>query len=154
LIDLYNKICELPARNDIKILLRKCVYCILVDDEAHEEVLFLNEVRKLMNEIKGTCNFDHMEIISVIDEIYKFAIDKKISEKIQVNPEPLKIHEDLLSLFEVQYPFLQEMYGEEDFEGEDECREDREESDEEEENEESCEYSSPNFPVWRPYENH
>jgi len=135
-------------------LLRKCVYSILVDDEANEEVLFLNEVRKLMNEIKESCNLEHMEIINVINEIYMFAVDKRISENVQLKPEEVSLHEDLLGLFEVQHPFLQEIYDEE-FEEEDECREDREDSPEGEEDEEneSCDYSSPNFPRWSTYEN-
>jgi len=98
---LYNRINELPTRNDIKLLLRKCIYSILIDEDVNEEVKFLNEVKNLLIEAKHSDNLDHEEIISLIEDIYIFAVDKKIDENIRIDKEyKIPVYDELLSIFE------------------------------------------------------
>jgi len=160
--DLFNQINDLHTRHDIKTLLRKCVYCILVDEDSNEEILFLNEVKKLLNEIKSSTSVDHLEIISVINEIYLFAVDKKIDENNQVEPKENAIADELLSLFEVHQNLVQEEADDDDFEFEEECGEDENNNNQQEESEnenENKEDSDDGFgdndegqpPVWRSY---
>jgi len=99
LLDLYNKINELPTRPDIKGLLQKCVYSILIDEDVEEEIQFLSEVKKLLNQIRETCNNGHLEIICLIEEIYHLAVDKKLDENLKVN-SGIHIQHELLGLFE------------------------------------------------------
>jgi len=158
LLDLYNQINELHTRHDIKILLRKCVYCILLDDDSNEEILFLNEVKKLLNEIKGETTVDHLEIISVIDEIYHFAVDKKIDDNLQVEPKDNMVSDELLCLFEISHNILQEGEDEEHFVFEEECGEEGH-NDEEAQDDSSdddaelhvIEDNEGQEPVWRAY---
>ena len=140
--------------------MRKCVYCILVDEDSNEEILFLNEVKKLLNEIKSSTSVDHLEIISVINEIYKFAVDKKIDENNQVEPKDNMISDELLSLFEVHQNLVQEEADDDDFEFEEECGEESNNNPEQEDENENKEDSDDEFgdnadesqpPVWRSY---
>ena len=135
--------------------MRKCVYCILVDSDSNEEVQFLKEVKKLLNEIKGPSNIEHLKIIAVIETIYQFAVDKKVDEKNTVDKESqIQIHDDILCLFETNHPYELE---EEDQEQDDE--DEMSESDSypqqliEEETDESCENNLLFVPSWRPLDN-
>ena len=101
LITLFNKINELPTRNDIKGLLQKCVYSILIDENVEEEIQFLREMKNLLDRIRLAYNPDHVEIINVINEIYRMAVDKKIDEEILVEKEnKIVIEDEVLGLFE------------------------------------------------------
>ena len=74
------------------------MHSILIDEEVEEEIQFLGEVKKLLNQIRESCNNSHMEIIYIIDEIYHLAIDKKLNENLKIQHSiPLK--EELLNLF-------------------------------------------------------
>lgn len=49
---------------------------------------------------------DHTDMFTVIDEIYVFAVDKKIDENIRVDQDyKIPIQEELLGLFETYYLF-------------------------------------------------
>jgi len=99
--DLYNRINDLTARNDLKLLLRKCIYSIMIDEDANEEVKFLNEVKNLLNQVKDTSNMDHEQIISLIEDIYMCAVDKKIDENARVDEEyKIPINDELIGLFQ------------------------------------------------------
>jgi len=96
----------------------------------------------------------------VINEIYKFAVDKKIDENNQVEPKDNMISDELLSLFEVHQNLVQEEADDDDFEFEEECGEESNNNPEQEDENENKEDSDDEFgdnadesqpPVWRSY---
>ena len=61
------------------------------------------EVRNLLAEIRCR-HTDHVEMFAVIDEIYVFAVDKKVDENIRVDIDyQIPIREELINLFESCY---------------------------------------------------
>ena len=135
--------------------MRKCVYCILVDSDSNEEVQFLKEVKKLLNEIKGHSNIEHLKIIAVIETIYQFAVDKKLDENNNVDKESqVPIHDDILRLFETNHPYeLEEQ--DEDADNDDEMSESDGYQQQliEEGTDESCENNLLFVSSWRPLGN-
>lgn len=98
----------------------------------------------------------------MINEIYKFAVDKKIDENNQVEPKDNMISDELLSLFEVHQNLVQEEADDDDddFEFEEECGEESNNNPEQEDENENKEDSDDEFgdnadesqpPVWRSY---
>jgi len=141
--NLFNRINDLPARNDIKLLLRKCIYSIIIDEEANEEIKFLNEVKNLLNEVKDSSNSDDEQIISLIEDIYMFAVDKKIDENARIDEDyKIPVNDELIGLFQSSNIYNELTSEMEEEEEEDESQTDIEEDEEVsfEDVEESCEY--------------
>lgn len=89
--------------------LQQCVYSILTDENVEEEVLFLCEIKKLFNQIRVKANLGNLEIISVINEIYCLAVDKKLEENLREQDEDkFVVDSEVLELFENNYGTFEE----------------------------------------------
>ena len=138
---MYDKINVLPTQYDIKGLLQKCVYSILSDENLEGDVEFLCEIKKLLNQIRVPNNFDHLEIIGVINEIYRMAVDKKLGEELKgLGETKIAIDPEVLALFENHYAVFEDSDLVVEEEGEQGEEQDDEQEGENEENEEmECE---------------
>ena len=98
------------------------MHSILINQGVEEEILFLMEIKKLLNQIKNSTSLTHIEIISIIEEIYQFAVDKNIDDNTNLNLEgSILIDKEIVNLFQDEIG-LEEAYLEEndDFVEEDE----------------------------------
>lgn len=61
-------------------LLKKCIFGIFIGIKINQEILFINDVRKVLSEIRLYSDQYFSECESILEEIYLLAIDKKFSD--------------------------------------------------------------------------
>ena len=76
---------------------------------VEEEINFLCEIKKLLNQIRIAHNLEHLEIIGIINEIYFLAVDKKLDESFRKQEESkFVVDRDVLSIFENNYDMYED----------------------------------------------
>jgi hypothetical protein len=76
LLKLHEKISGLPMRSDLRRLLKKSIFGLFVGLKVDNEILFLNDVRKLLEKVKETYDSYYRDLMSILEDIYLLAIDK------------------------------------------------------------------------------
>lgn len=73
----HNKIENLPARDNLKRLIKKSIVGLFLCEKIDQEIIFLNDIRKLLNNIKDNkTDSYYTDLIEILEEIYFMAIDK------------------------------------------------------------------------------
>ena len=83
-------------------MLQKCVYSVLTDENVEEELQFLREMKNLLDQIRVKSNLQHLEVIGVINEIYRMAVDMRLEELLSPKDDKIVIENDVLALFETE----------------------------------------------------
>jgi hypothetical protein len=66
-------------RQDLRRLLKKSIFGLFVGLKVDNEIIFLNDVRKLLEKVKETYDSYYRDLMSILEDIYFLAIDKQFS---------------------------------------------------------------------------
>ncbi len=62
----------------MKSLLKKCIYGICTSKKIDTEITFLNDVRKLLNKVRGESDYNYLDLLNFLEEVYHLAVDKEL----------------------------------------------------------------------------